>query len=174
MTDYSYLKELEVSSEGDSYVLPIGHYNISTWSSEESAQEHTFKVTLEDTTKIRRGVMNITCVSQSSGCCMIAIPLNYSKPCSTYKVLHDDGIFEIMNYSTASGNSAPSVYKIKCKNACMCNVSIHQGTSCKIETSTDSATTNIQKCEQYLVEGVDYGTSLPAAGKKGRIFFVKV
>lgn len=171
MSDYRYLKELEV----DKVVTPIGHYSIATWSSSGTSTEHAFDIAL-DSTELTRGVLNISCVTQNKGCAMIAIPLNYTKPCSTYKVLHDDGIFESVKYVASSNQKA--TYKIKCTNACMCNVSLQQYVGCNISDAVNAsaATTSINKCEQLTIlrEGIDYGTELPQHGNTGRIFFVKV
>lgn len=175
MPDYKYLKEFEIEG-ADPSVIPIGHYSIATWSSSGTSTEHAFDITLESTEQLTRGVLNISCVTQNKGCAMIAIPLNYTKPCSTYKVIHDDGIFESVKYVASSNQKA--TYKIKCTNACMCNVSLQQYIGCNISDAVNAsaATTSINKCEQLTIlrEGIDYGTELPQHGNTGRIFFVKV
>lgn len=174
MSDYTYLKELDF----DGTIVPVGHYNISTWCSESDSNVHVFTITSEPSTTDGKGVLIITCVSSNKSC-VINIPLKVTMPLNgantVYNISGDDDLVTKLSFmSTEKGNT---VYRVQSSSLCSCNVAIQENISCKIlKTTNMTGFTELKRDVPFLTlrEGLDYGDELPAAGNKGRLFFVKL
>ena len=172
---FDYIRQVEI--EGHNGTIPVGHYNISTFRSSAKKNKHIIKITDNNSSKLT-GAVTIECYDSTSGsCCNVTIPVNGLQP---------DGKYYIDNRLSSA---TPSHVYAEVRDTTNLYVQLEFGKAVWTKILTQSVSNveiveaeavtglpELQLQQKYmtLIENIDYGASLPAAGNKGRIFFVKV
>ncbi len=172
---FDYIRQVEI--EGQQAPIPVGHFNISTFRSTSSKNVHMIKIT-DNNSSTLTGAVTVECYSSTNkSCCNVTIPVSGLAP---------DGKYYVDNRLSTAAPSA--VYATKAGSNLHIQLNFTTSVWTKmivqsvgsVEIVEEASVPNnmtpqtLQHPYTTLIENVDYGTTLPSAGNKGRIFFVKV
>lgn len=174
---YDYIRQFEV----DQSIVPVGHYDLATWSRASSSKTINFQVDMPSTAQ---GIIEVDLTNSSygEGKAKLCIPIHSGTPKSyTVESTTDhylpDSVMYIGPEETGTGDvrccfsiTFPQLMRVHVRTQ-ISGTTISEGNS-----STPTTLLERGQTLSLLTEGVDFGTlsDRPSAGHKGRIFFVKV
>lgn len=158
--------------------IPVGNYNTGMYLSPQGGTQHNFCIMMDTVTPI--SVLKVTAYDIVNGCSEFEIVFAADgtkvQPYGGYSITTTSKkLVPVIKTGTPTGNS-DTVYVNLTFETSVVIVATMDSKGCIIQQcgSVTCDTTVQPRSNNILIEGVDYGNSLPsAANNVGRIFFVK-